>query len=84
MRHSLGVHSIVSQGLRRRSARAVAKRRSRSALADRLIRSRHFTRDDLELVSAVAAQTAVAWKTLGARTLPAKKWRAPISRFVPE
>ncbi|HWS53068.1 MAG TPA: adenylate/guanylate cyclase domain-containing protein [Pyrinomonadaceae bacterium] len=83
-----GVHSIVSQGVRSTiCAPLVAESRVHGALyADRLDPFTSFTRDDLELVSAVAAQTAVAVENARAHERLAREEvaRANYSRFMPE
>jgi len=83
-----GVHSIVSQGVRSTiCAPLVAESSVHGALyADRLDPFTSFTRDDLELVSAVAAQTAVAVENARAHERLAREEvaRANYSRFMPE
>jgi adenylate cyclase len=83
-----GVHSIVSQGVRSTiCAPLIAESRVHGALyADRLDTFTSFTRDDLELVSAVAAQTAVAVENARAHERLAREEvaRANYSRFMPE
>ncbi len=83
-----GVHSIVSQGVRSTiCAPLVAETNVHGALyADRLDSFTAFTRDDLELVSAVAAQTAVAVENARAHERLAREEvaRANYGRFVPE
>jgi adenylate cyclase len=83
-----GVHSIVAQGVRSTiCAPLVADTRVHGALyADRLDPLTAFTRDDLELVSAVAAQTAVAVENAVAHERLAREEvaRANYSRFMPE
>ncbi|HZI17699.1 MAG TPA: adenylate/guanylate cyclase domain-containing protein [Pyrinomonadaceae bacterium] len=83
-----GVHSIVAQGVRSTiCAPLVADTRVHGALyADRLDPFTAFTRDDLELVSAVAAQTAVAVESAVAHERLAREEvaRANYSRFMPE
>jgi len=83
-----GVHSIVAQGVRSTiCAPLVADTRVHGALyADRLDPLTAFTRDDLELVSAVAAQTAVAVESAVAHARLAREEvaRANYSRFMPE
>jgi adenylate cyclase len=83
-----GVHSIVSQGVHSTiCAPLAAEARVHGALyADRLDAFTSFTRDDLELVSAVAAQTAVAVENARAHERLAREVvaRANYSRFMPE
>jgi adenylate cyclase len=83
-----GVHSIVSQGVHSTiCAPLAAESRVHGALyADRLDAFTSFTRDDLELVSAVAAQTAVAVENARAHERLAREEvaRANYSRFMPE
>jgi len=83
-----GVHSIVSQGVHSTiCAPLAAESRVHGALyADRLDAFTSFTRDDLELVSAVAAQTAVAVENARAHERLAREQvaRANYSRFMPE
>jgi adenylate cyclase len=83
-----GVHSIVAQGVRSTiCAPLAADTRVHGALyADRLDPLTAFTRDDLELVSAVAAQTAVAVESAVAHERLAREEvaRANYSRFMPE
>ncbi len=83
-----GVHSIVSQGVRSTiCAPLIAESGVHGALyADRLDPLTSFTRDDLELVSAVAAQTAVAVENARAHEQLAREEvaRANYSRFMPE
>ncbi|MFL6337241.1 MAG: adenylate/guanylate cyclase domain-containing protein [Pyrinomonadaceae bacterium] len=83
-----GVHSIVSQGVHSTiCAPLVADTRVHGALyADRLDPFTAFTRDDLELVSAVAAQTAVAVENARAHARLAREEvaRANYGRFLPE
>jgi adenylate cyclase len=83
-----GVHSIVSQGVHSTiCAPLVADTRVHGALyADRLDPFTSFTRDDLELVSAVAAQTAVAVENARAHARLAREEvaRANYGRFLPE
>ena len=83
-----GVHSIVSQGVRSTiCAPLVAESRVHGALyADRLDPFTSFTRDDLELITAVAAQAAVAVENARAHELLAREEvaRANYSRFLPE
>ncbi|HEV3469430.1 MAG TPA: adenylate/guanylate cyclase domain-containing protein [Pyrinomonadaceae bacterium] len=83
-----GVHSIVSQGVRSTiCAPLIAESRVHGALyADRLDPFTWFTRDDLELISAVAAQTAVAVENARSHERLAREEvaRANYSRFMPE
>jgi adenylate cyclase len=83
-----GVHSIVAQGVHSTiCAPLVADTRVHGALyADRLDPFTAFTRDDLELVSAVAAQTAVAVENARAHARLAREEvaRANYGRFLPE
>jgi adenylate cyclase len=83
-----GVHSIVAQGVHSTiCAPLIADTRVHGALyADRLDPFTSFTRDDLELVSAVAAQTAVAVENARAHARLAHEEvaRANYSRFLPE
>jgi adenylate cyclase len=83
-----GVHSIVAQGVRSTiCAPLAADTRVHGALyADRLDPLTAFTRDDLELVTAVAAQTAVAVESAVAHARLAREEvaRANYSRFMPE
>jgi adenylate cyclase len=81
------VHSIVSQGVRSTiCAPLVGESGVHGALyADRLDAFTTFSRDDLELVSAVAAQTAVAVENARAHERLAREEvaRANYSRFMP-
>jgi adenylate cyclase len=83
-----GVHSIVSQGVHSTiCAPLIAESGVHGALyADRLDPLTAFTRDDLELVSAVAAQAAVAVENARAHEQLAREEvaRANYSRFMPE
>jgi adenylate cyclase len=83
-----GVHSIVAQGVHSTiCAPLISDTRVHGALyADRLDPFTSFTRDDLELVSAVAAQTAVAVENARAHARLAHEEvaRANYSRFLPE
>jgi adenylate cyclase len=83
-----GVHSIVAQGVHSTiCAPLIADTRVHGALyADRLDAFTSFTRDDLELVSAVAAQTAVAVENARAHARLAREEvaRANYGRFLPE
>lgn len=82
------VHSIVSQGVRSTiCAPLIAESNVHGALyADCLDPFAQFTRDDLELVSAVAAQAAVAVENVRAHERLAREEvaRANYSRFMPE
>src|SRR5215210_8520007 len=83
-----GVESIVSQGVRSTiCAPLVAESGVHGALyADRLDPFSAFKPDDLELISAVAAQTAIAVENVRAHERLAKEEvaRANYSRFLPE
>lgn len=83
-----GVDSIVSQGVRSTiCAPLVAETRVHGALyADRLDPFASFKPDDLELISAVAAQTAIAVENARAHERLAREEvaRANYSRFLPE
>ena len=83
-----GVHSIVSQGVRSTiCAPLVAGPVVHGALyADRLDPLTAFAQEDLELVSAVAAQTAVAVENARAHQRLAREEvaRANYARFLPE
>jgi adenylate cyclase len=83
-----GVDSIVSQGVRSTiCAPLVTESRVHGALyADRLDPFAAFKPDDLELISAVAAQTAVAVENARAHERLAREEvaRANYSRFLPE
>jgi adenylate cyclase len=83
-----GVESIVSQGVRSTiCAPLVAESGVHGALyADRLDPFASFKPDDLELISAVAAQTAVAVENVRAHERLAREEvaRANYSRFLPE
>src|SRR5215208_4422342 len=83
-----GVHSIVAQGVHSTiCAPLIADTRVHGALyADRLDPFTSFTRDDLELVSAVAAPTAVAVENARAHARLAREEvaRANYGRFLPE
>jgi adenylate cyclase len=83
-----GVDSIVSQGVRSTiCAPLAAESRVHGALyADRLDPFAAFKPDDLELISAVAAQTAVAVENARAHERLAREEvaRANYSRFLPE
>ena len=83
-----GVDSIVSQGVRSTiCAPLVSETRVHGALyADRLDPFAAFKPDDLELISAVAAQTAIAVENARAHERLAREEvaRANYSRFLPE
>src|SRR5918992_577599 len=83
-----GVDSFVSQGVRSTiCAPLVAESRVHGALyADRLDPFGAFKPDDLELISAVAAQTAIAVENARAHERLAREEvaRANYSRFLPE
>src|SRR5690349_9636313 len=83
-----GVDSIVSQGVRSTiCAPLMAESRVHGALyADRLDPFAAFKPDDLELISAVAAQTAIAVENARAHERLAREEvaRANYSRFLPE
>jgi adenylate cyclase len=83
-----GVESIVSQGVRSTiCAPLVAESGVHGALyADRLDPFASFKPDDLELITAVAAQTAVAVENVRAHERLAREQvaRANYSRFLPE
>src|SRR5919205_1146913 len=83
-----GVHSIVAQGVHSTiCAPLLADTRVHGALyADRLDAFMAFSRDDLELVSAVAAQTAVAVENARSHERLAREEvaRANYGRFLPE
>jgi adenylate cyclase len=83
-----GVHSIVAQGVHSTiCAPLLADTRVHGALyADRLDAFMPFTRDDLELVSAVAAQTAVAVESARSHERLAREEvaRANYGRFLPQ
>src|SRR5712692_1109184 len=83
-----GVDSIVSQGVRSTiCAPLLAETRVHGALyADRLDPFSAFKPDDLELISAVAAQTAIAVENVRAHERLAREEvaRANYGRFLPE
>jgi adenylate cyclase len=83
-----GVESIVSQGVRSTiCAPLVAESGVHGAIyADRLDPFASFTPDDLELISAVASQTAVAVENVRAHERLAREEvaRANYGRFLPE
>jgi adenylate cyclase len=83
-----GVDSIVSQGVRSTiCAPLVGEKRVHGAIyADRLDPFAAFKPDDLELISAVAAQTAIAVENARAHERLAREEvaRANYSRFLPE
>jgi adenylate cyclase len=82
------VESIVSQGVRSTiCAPLVTESGVHGALyADRLDPFAHFTRDDLELITAIAAQTSVAVETVRAHERLAREEvaRANYCRFMPD
>ncbi len=82
------VKSIMAQGVRSTiCAPLITESGVHGALyADRLDPFAQFTRDDLELVSAIAAQTAVAVETVRAHERLAREEvaRANYSRFMPD
>ncbi|HKP71330.1 MAG TPA: adenylate/guanylate cyclase domain-containing protein [Pyrinomonadaceae bacterium] len=82
------VNSIIAQGVRSTMcAPLVAESAVHGALyADRLDESASFTRDDLELLSAITAQTAVAVENVRSHERLAREEvaRANYSRFMPE
>ncbi len=84
----LGADSIVTQGVRSTiCAPLITESNVHGVLyADRLDPFAAFTSDDLELISAVAAQTAVAVETIKAHKRLAREEvaRANYSRFMPE
>jgi adenylate cyclase len=83
-----GVDSIVSQGVRSTICAPLITESNVHGVvyADRLDPFAAFTSDDLELISAVAAQTAVAVETIKAHKRLAREEvaRANYSRFMPE
>ena len=83
-----GAESIVSQGVRSTiCAPLITESQVHGVLyADRLDPFASFTSDDLELISAVAAQTAVTVETVKAHKRLAREEvaRANYSRFMPE
>ncbi len=83
-----GVESIVSQGVRSTiCAPLIAESGVHGAIyADRLDPFASFTPDDLELISAVAAQTAIAVENVRAHERLAREEvaRANYGRFLPE
>ena len=83
-----GVESIVSQGVRSTiCAPLIAESGVHGAIyADRLDPFASFTPDDLELISAVASQTAVAVENVRAHERLAREEvaRANYARFLPE
>ncbi len=84
----LGADSIVSQGVRSTiCAPLITESNVHGVIyADRLDPFAAFSSDDLELISAVAAQTAVAVETIKAHKRLAREEvaRANYSRFMPE
>jgi adenylate cyclase len=83
-----GSESIVSQGVRSTICAPLITESNVHGVvyADRLDPFAAFTQDDLELISAVAAQTAVAVETVKAHRRLAREEvaRANYSRFMPE
>lgn len=83
-----GVNSIVSQGVRSTiCAPLIAESAVHGALyADRLDQFARFTRDDLELLSAISSQTAIAVENVRSHERLAREEvaRANYSRFLPE
>lgn len=84
----LGADSIVSQGVRSTICAPLITESNVHGVvyADRLDPFAAFTPDDLELISAVAAQTAMAVETIKAHKRLAREEvaRANYSRFMPE
>jgi adenylate cyclase len=84
----LGAESIVSQGVRSTLCAPLITESNVHGVvyADRLDPFATFTPDHLELISAVAAQTAVTVETIKAHTRLAREEvaRANYSRFMPE
>lgn len=83
-----GAESIVSQGVRSTICAPLITESNVHGVvyADRLDPFATFSQDDLELISAVAAQTAVAVETIKAHKRLAREEvaRANYSRFMPE
>jgi adenylate cyclase len=83
-----GAESIVAQGVRSTICAPLITESNVHGVvyADRLDPFATFTQDDLELISAVAAQTAVAVETIKAHKRLAREEvaRANYSRFMPE
>ncbi|MCB1025556.1 MAG: FHA domain-containing protein [Acidobacteria bacterium] len=83
-----GAESIVSQGVRSTICAPLVTESNVHGVvyADRLDPFSAFTQDDLELISAVAAQTAVTVETIKAHKRLAREEvaRANYSRFMPE
>ena len=83
-----GAHSIVSQGIRSTICAPLITESNVHGVvyADRLDPFSTFSSDDLELISAVAAQTAVTVETVKAHRRLAREEvaRANYSRFMPE
>ena len=83
-----GAESIVSQGVRSTICAPLLTESNVHGVvyADRLDPFAAFTQDDLELISAVAAQTAVAVETIKGHERLAREEvaRANYSRFMPE
>lgn len=84
----LGAESIVAQGVRSTICAPLITESNVHGVvyADRLDPFSAFTQDDLELISAVAAQTAVAVETIKGHKRLAREEvaRANYSRFMPE
>lgn len=84
----VGAESIVSQGVRSTICAPLLTESNVHGVvyADRLDQFSTFSSDDLELISAVAAQTAVAVETIKAHRRLAREEvaRANYSRFMPE
>ncbi len=84
----LGAESIVSQGVRSTICAPLITESNVHGVvyADRLDPFSAFSQDDLELISAVAAQTAVTVETIKAHKRLAREEvaRANYSRFMPE
>ncbi len=84
----LGADSIVSQGVRSTICAPLITESNVHGVvyADRLDPFASFSQDDLELISAVAAQTAVTVETIKAHKRLAREEvaRANYSRFMPE
>ncbi|HEY9285069.1 MAG TPA: FHA domain-containing protein, partial [Pyrinomonadaceae bacterium] len=83
-----GVHSIIAQGVRSTICAPLVSESGVHGViyADRLDPAAVFTRDDLELISAIASQTAVAVESARAHERLAREEvaRANYSRFLPE
>lgn len=84
----IGAESIVAQGVRSTICAPLITESNVHGVvyADRLDQFSTFSSDDLELISAVAAQTAVAVETIKAHKRLAREEvaRANYSRFMPE